>query len=163
MFQHGGDWPGQHSGFFFAPERGFALTVLTNCASGPALIGVLVMDDWALRRFAGLSNPPAVPRTLTPAQLAPYEGLYWGQEVDPPPGEFTDTWIEFSAADGRLRARLSDEASTEEFTLAFYRDHYVVRLDDEWQPTFKRSNFVLGPDGRVAWYSLGGRLHARQG
>ena len=163
VFQHGGDWPGQHSGFFFVPDRGFALTVLTNCTSGPALIGELFMDDWALRQFAGLSNPPAVPRTLTPAQLAPYEGLYWAQEVDPPPGEFTDTWIELSAADGQLRARITDEASTEELTLAFYRDHYVVRLDDERQPTFKRSNFVPGPDGRIAWYSLGGRLYARQG
>jgi hypothetical protein len=84
VIQHGGDWPGQHSGFFFVPDRGFALTVLTNCTSGPSLIAELFLDDWALRLFAGLSNPPAVPRTLTPAQLAPYEGLYWAQEVDPP-------------------------------------------------------------------------------
>jgi hypothetical protein len=83
--------------------------------------------------------------------------------VDPPPGEATDTWIELSAADGRLRARLSEEDSTEEFTVAFYRDNYVVRLDDEGQPTFRRSNFVPGPDGRIAWWSLGGRLYARQG
>jgi CubicO group peptidase (beta-lactamase class C family) len=162
VFQHGGDWPGQHSGFFFVPDRGFALTVLTNSTSGPALIAELFMDDWTLRQLVGLSNPPAIPRALTPAQLAPYEGLYWAREVDPAPGEPAETWIELSAADGRLRARISDEASTQESTLAFYRDNHVVRLDDEGQPTFRRSNFLPGPDGRIAWYSSGGRLHARQ-
>src|SRR5215471_11473913 len=143
--------------------RGFALTVLTNCTSGPALIGELFMDDWALRLVAGLSNPPAVLRALTPAQLAPYEGLYLAHEVDPPPGETAGTWIALSAADGGLRARIIQEASTEEFTLAFYRDHYVVRLDNDGRPTFKRSDFLPGPDGRIAWFRLGGRLYARQG
>jgi CubicO group peptidase (beta-lactamase class C family) len=164
VFQHGGDWPGQHSGFFFVPDRGFALTVLTNCTSGPALIGDLFFDNWALRQFAGLSNPPAVAQALSPAQLAPYEGLYWAREVDPAPGEPAETWIEFSAADGRLRARLGDEASalTQEYTLAFYRDNYVVRLDGQGQPTFRRADFIPGPDGRIAWYRSGGRLHALQ-
>jgi hypothetical protein len=80
-----------------------------------------------------------------------------------PPGEAAETWIELSAADGGLRARIIEEASTQEFTLAFYRDHSVVRLDDDGQPTFKRSDFVPGPDGRIAWFMLGGPLYARQG
>lgn len=32
--QHGGDAPGQYSGFLFVPERRFALTLLTNSNSG---------------------------------------------------------------------------------------------------------------------------------
>ena len=32
-----GDWAGQASGFFFVPERGFAMTVLTNATSGAGL------------------------------------------------------------------------------------------------------------------------------
>jgi CubicO group peptidase (beta-lactamase class C family) len=164
VFQHGGDWAGQHSGFFFVPDRGFALTVLTNATSGPRLISEMFFaDDGALRQFAGLSNPPAVPRALTPAQLAPYEGLYWAREISPPPGDAEDTWFELSAADGRLRGRMIAGDNTVEFGLAFYRDNYVVALDTDGQPSPMRANFVPDANGRIAWFSFGGRLHARQG
>jgi CubicO group peptidase (beta-lactamase class C family) len=163
VFQHGGDYNGQHSGFFFVPERDFALTVLTNSFSGPALTVELFYGDWALRQFAGVSNPPAVPRTLTAAALAPYEGVYWAQTVAPLPGSPAEVWTELSAVDGRLRARMSAEDATQEFDLAFYRDNYVVRLDGEGQPTPLRANFLPGPDGRIAWFSQNGRLNARQG
>jgi hypothetical protein len=58
------------------PERGFAFTMLTNSDGGEKLHNDLFVDDWALRRFAGISNLPAVPRALTPGELAPYEGHY---------------------------------------------------------------------------------------
>ncbi len=51
----------------------------------------------------------------------------------------------------------------QEFGLAFYRDNYVVGIDDEGQPGLMRANFVPGPDGRIAWFSLNGRLYTRQG
>ncbi|MGB0096855.1 MAG: serine hydrolase domain-containing protein [Solirubrobacteraceae bacterium] len=55
IVQHGGDWPGQHSGFIMVPERGFAMTLLTNSEGGPKLIAELFTDDWALKRFAAVS------------------------------------------------------------------------------------------------------------
>jgi CubicO group peptidase (beta-lactamase class C family) len=158
-----GDWPGQHAAFFFVPERGFAMALLTNATSGPGLRAELFGGDWALERFAGLHNPPAVPQALTPAQLAPYAGEYWAKEVDPPPGEATETWLALSAADGRLRARMIAGEVAQEFGLAFYRDNYVVGMDDEGQPGLMRANFVPGPDGRITWFSLNGRLYTRQG
>jgi CubicO group peptidase (beta-lactamase class C family) len=158
-----GYWAGQTSAFCFVPERGFAMTVLTNATSGAGLRNDLFYDDWALERFAGLHSPPAVPRALTPAQLAPYAGEYWAQEVDPPPGEPEETWIELSAADGRLRARMIAGEVAQEFGLAFYRDNYVVAVDDEGQPGLLRANFVPGADGRIAWFSFNGRLYTRQG
>ena len=157
-----GDWPGQHSGFCFAPEREFAMALLTNATSGPGLRAELFVSDWAFERFAGLHNPPAVPRALTSAQLAPYAGEYWGQAVDPPQGEAAETWIKLSAADGRLRVQMIAGEVAQEFGLAFYRDNYVVGVDDEGQPGLMRANFVPGPDGRIAWFSLNGRLYARQ-
>jgi hypothetical protein len=54
----------------FVPERDFALTLLTNSTSGPRLLADLFEDDWALERFAGLHNPPAVPAPLSPTRLA---------------------------------------------------------------------------------------------
>jgi CubicO group peptidase (beta-lactamase class C family) len=83
IVQHGGDWPGQHSGFIIVPDRGFALTALTNSVTGPALTQELFYDDWALRTFAGLRNPPAVPQTLRRRELAPYEGHYEADVIEP--------------------------------------------------------------------------------
>jgi CubicO group peptidase (beta-lactamase class C family) len=74
VVQWNGDWPGQAASFLFVPERDFAIALLTNADSGPRLRSDLLDGDWALAHFAGLHNPPAVPLTLTPAQLAPYEG-----------------------------------------------------------------------------------------
>ena len=64
-----GDWAGQAAGFFFVPERDFALTVLTNSTSGYRLTTDLFADDWTLQRFAGLRNPPAVPMRVSAARL----------------------------------------------------------------------------------------------
>src|SRR5262249_24434520 len=74
--EHSGDFPGQHAEFLFVPERGLAMTALTNSVGGGKLLNYLLRGDWALRHFVGLSDPPAEPRRLTPAQLAAYEGQY---------------------------------------------------------------------------------------
>src|SRR5262249_21124619 len=76
-----GSWAGQSSSLTFVPDRGFALTLQTNGPSG--LRDDFLVDDWVLERFVGLHNPPAVPQTLTAAQLAPYEGRYTAQVIDP--------------------------------------------------------------------------------
>jgi CubicO group peptidase (beta-lactamase class C family) len=160
VVQWDGDWPGQHSGFAFVPERGFALAVLTNATSGTLLRNDLLDDDWALERFAGLHNRPAVPRMLTPAELAPYEGDYWAQAIAPPPGDAEETMITMRADGGRLHARLvAGDAAAVEGDFAFYRDDYVMSLDADGRPTSSRSDFVRGPDGHVAWFRFGGRLH----
>jgi CubicO group peptidase (beta-lactamase class C family) len=163
VFQHGGAWPGQHSGFYFVPDRGFALTALTNSDGGaPFIAELFYTDDGALRPFAGLSNPPAIPQTLTSAELAPYEGRYLAREVDPPPGDTEETWFELRAVAGRLRARKIAGDDQQEFDLAFYRDNYVVVLDDHGEPTAARADFVPGPNGRITWFRVNGRLHTRQ-
>lgn len=158
-----GDWLGQAAGFFFVPERGFAMAVLTNSSSGAGLRSDLVHDDWVLEAFAGLHNPPAVPLTLPAARLALYEGLYLAREIAPPPGEAEETWVELSARDGRLRARITAEDNTQEVDFAFYRDNYVVALFPDGRPSAGRANFVPGPGDRITWFSYNGRLHTRQG
>jgi CubicO group peptidase (beta-lactamase class C family) len=82
IVQHGGSGPGQNSGFIMVPSRGFALTVLTNSDSGLSLLAELFTDDWALRRFPGVSNLPAAPQSLSPGDLAPYEGRYVAYQID---------------------------------------------------------------------------------
>jgi hypothetical protein len=158
VFQHGGSWGGQNSDFFFIPDRGFAMTTLTNSTTGAKLIAEVARSGgWALSHFVGLSNPPAVPKKLSPAELAPYEGPYKGWVIPPTgtPVNIEELAIDLSAADGGLRV-----AGDLELTLAFYRDDFVLTTDPEGQ--VKRSDFVRAADGRVVWFRDGGRMFARQ-
>jgi CubicO group peptidase (beta-lactamase class C family) len=158
VFQHGGSWGGQNSDFFFVPDRQFAFTVLTNSTSGPRLLAELGRSGWALNQFCGLSNPPAVPKAQPAARLAAYEGRYESQVIPPfgPPDQMLKQAIEIKAAGGDLRVTGDNELS-----LAFYRDEYVLTTDPHGQ--INRSDFLRGPDGRVAWLRDGGRLWAHQG
>ena len=85
IVQHGGDYLGQHAGFIMVPEREFALTVLTNSDGGPELLGDLFVDDWALRRFAGVSNLPAEPRALSRRRAGPLRGRLHRADHRPDP------------------------------------------------------------------------------
>jgi hypothetical protein len=157
VVQHGGDLPGFHSGFLLVPEKGFAITMLTNSESGPQLIAQLFYDDWALRRFAGVRNLPAVPRTLSEADLAPYEGHYTAQQIG-----FDDTTVdlpvELTGSDGGLKMTEGTGNDSTTRMLTFYKEDYVL-LDN----IGLRANFLRDADGRVAWLRFGGRLFRHLG
>jgi CubicO group peptidase (beta-lactamase class C family) len=158
VFQHGGSWGGQNSDFFFVPDRQFAMTMLTNSASGSKLLAEIGRSGWALGKFCGLTNPPADPKPQTTARLKEYEGHYKGWVIPPdgPTDKIVEQQAEVKAVGGGLLA-----AGDLEFTLAFYRDDYVLTIDPDGQ--LKRSDFLRGPDGKIAWLRDGGRLWARQG
>jgi hypothetical protein len=155
IVQHGGDLPGHHSGFLMVPRRGFAITMLTNSEGGPELLTEFFADDWALRRFAGVSNLPAVPRALPAGALAPYEGGYVGAQVGLD-GVLVEFGFELVADRGRL---VWTQDGTGILDLAFYRRDHVLLLDQSDQPLGYRADFIRGPDGRVAWFRQGGRLY----
>jgi CubicO group peptidase (beta-lactamase class C family) len=161
-----------HTRFFTDEIVGFKVAASHNIA-----------DDWALRRFAGVSNLPAEPRTLTQAELAPYEGRYISLAIDKT-GAVMETEWEIKADNGRLHVTErvteresidvpipgdpTDVAETEdtptvETRLAFYRDDYALVYDDSGEPTFSRVNFLRGADGGVACVRSGGRLYRHQG
>jgi CubicO group peptidase (beta-lactamase class C family) len=169
VVQHGGTWPGQLSGFFMVPERNFAMTVLTNSDGGRKLIADLFADDWALRRFAAISNLPAKPQRLSAADLAPYTGRYIVDFIAPS-GIIEQSIIEFQAGDGQLDGTTvsadaggrPDEKSRTRLGLVFYRRDYGLDLGPDNKPVHSRSDFVRGPDGAVAWFRSHGRLYRRQ-
>ena len=158
IVQHGGDWPGQHSGFIIVPERGFAITLLTNSESGPRLIRELFYDDWALRRFAAVSNLPAAVQVLSRRELAPYEGRYVAQTIEAN-GDLTTTTFELRADNGQLQV-LHDSVTV--LRLGFYRKDHVLLLDPARQPIGARANFLRGADGRIVWWRSGGRLYRHE-
>lgn len=169
IVQHGGSWPGQHSGFFMVPERNFAMTVLTNSVGGTQLNNDLFADDWALRTFAGVTNLPAAPQHLGAADLQPYTGRYVVANITVD-GVLEQTIIEFHAGDGQLdgtsvaadASGRPDETSRVKMGLVFYRPDYGLDLGPDAKPTHTRSNFLRGPDGKIAWFRGHGRLYRRQ-
>jgi hypothetical protein len=159
---HGGSWSGQQSAFYFVPERDFALTLLTNSDGGTQLRAELYYDDWVLQQFAGLHNPPAVPTRLPPERLAQYEGAYVNRSVDES-GQWDETVVSLRATEGMLRGEMEQAGNVRDIGFQFYRDEYVLVLDDaSGPPGGSRANFVRGADGRVAWLSNGGRLYAHR-
>jgi hypothetical protein len=155
VVQHGGDLPGYHSGFLMVPRRGFAISMLTNSESGPALVKEFFAKDWALRRFANVSNLPAVPRTLPAHALAPYEGGYVTAQVGFD-GALVEVGFELVADGGRLVMTQGDVAVQ---ALAFYRRDHVLILDAAGDDLGFRADFLRSPDGRVAWLRMFGTLY----
>ncbi len=168
IIQHGGDWPGQRSGFMMVPEQGFALTALTNSDGGIPLIAELFYDDWALRTFTGLSNLRAVPRVLSRRELAPYEGRYEDEYIATD-GTVGKNVYELRGHRGGLRSTpvvgempvLDPESAAKEPDHVFYRKDYVLALKDG-RPTGPRANFVRDGHGRVKWLRSAGRLYRHQ-
>jgi CubicO group peptidase (beta-lactamase class C family) len=158
IVQHGGTWPGQLSGFIMVPERNFAMTLLTNSEGGARLALDLFADDWALRRFAGVSNLPATPLHLSADELAPYQGRYVAESI-PESGGLEHTVIEFRSGNGQLDGTTDPGGP---IGLAFYKPDYGLDLGGDNQPIGTRSDFVRGPDGSVAWFRTHGRLYRRQ-
>jgi CubicO group peptidase (beta-lactamase class C family) len=170
IVQHGGSWPGYLSGFLFVPGRDFAMTWLTNSSTSEPARTELFSDDWALSRFAGLHNPPANPKKLSAADLAPYVGRYRTQEIGgtgAKPVTTTPT-LQLTAHNGRLRMSALDENDKElepstggAPELAFYRDDYVRPYDSDGNPLASRQDFIRAADGTVQWFRLGGRLYRK--
>ncbi|MFD5616216.1 serine hydrolase domain-containing protein [Kitasatospora sp. NPDC127060] len=178
IVQHGGTWPGQISGFLMVPSSGFALTLLTNSEGGKRLRDELFTDDWAVSRYAGVTNLPATTKALSGQELAPYEGRYMAQRINEE-GAVEDTVIELTRQNGQLHGTQTahdpagrDEAALEEedsvqdqateMKVAFYRRDFALDLDPEGRPVGTRTDFVHGPDGKVLWWRNHGRLHRHQ-
>jgi hypothetical protein len=169
IVQHGGSWPGQHSGFIMVPDRDFAMTVLTNSDGGTQLHNDLFADDWALRHFASISNLPAAPQHLSAAELQPYTGRYMVEDIGVS-GTLEQTIIEFHAGDGQLDGTMvsadpgghPDEKTRSPLGLVFYRHDNGLDLGSDNKFTHSRSDFIRGPDGAIVWYRNHGRLYRRQ-
>jgi len=159
---HGGSTNGQLSSLLLVPERGFAITVLTNSASGEVLHQELVR--WALEAYAGVVERDPEPLDLSAAELAPYAGVYRSDTRQ----------VTFTVAGGGLVAHVRYLPGA----AARLRAVFEVPLDDlppmpvrllpgdgwlvtEGEEKGTRGSFVRR-DGAVAGVSLFGRLALRQ-
>lgn len=72
---HGGDTTGQHSIFEMAPERGFAITSLTNCGPNGSEFNEEIIR-WAFEAYLGIEVRDPEPVRLENDALAAYAGRY---------------------------------------------------------------------------------------
>jgi hypothetical protein len=156
LISHGGGTNGQIALLLLAPERQFALAIMTNASSGDEVTEDIAA--WALERYLGLteSEPPHIERTVE--ALTTYAGRYTS----------TLNEIDLTMRDGALHMQmiptgngLGDEPRPPlpPTPLAFFQDDKIVALEGPLHGI--RGEFLRHPSGSIAWLRLSGRLHRR--
>lgn len=156
IVEHGGGTNGQVSEFMFAPERNFALTLLTNANRGGEL--ALSPVKWALKQYLGIAETEPVPEFRSDQELAAYAGRYTSSV----------TALDLTMQEGALVVAMSQHdfpADTPPpvpppFRMAVCGTDRVVALDGPMEGT--TAEFLRDNDGAIEWLRMGGRIHRRE-
>lgn len=156
---HGGSWCNQMSVFRMAPERRFAVVVLTNGHRGAELHGEIVAS--ALRAYLGAVAPE--PRFLTPSpeELHGYVGRYNAIIDDVALSVEEDGLVLETVRRGNALGTEPRPPMPPPVRLAFRAEDRVVALDSPMKGN--RGEFLRDDSGRVVWFRWGGRIHGREG
>jgi CubicO group peptidase (beta-lactamase class C family) len=158
LVRHGGGTNGQLSVFLMAPARSFAISILTNANRGGELHREIT--SWALREYLGIDERPPEPLALAEEQLAAYAGRYTAAMDE----------IALSLGAGTLTMRITPKGgfpmkdspappAPPPMRLALCGADRAVVLDEPLRDTF--GEFLRAANGTIAWFRLGGRIHAR--
>ncbi|MFN2520652.1 MAG: serine hydrolase [Candidatus Limnocylindria bacterium] len=156
---HGGGTIGQLALFALAPDRGFALVVLTNSGRGNFVHEAV--SRWAYRTKLGIEEPRPAPQERTAEDLAAYAGTY----------ESPGNTYELTLAAGRLVMQANPKvALAERFErrpptpppaqVAFCGTDRILVLDGPTTNT--QGEFLRDQAGAVEWLRIGGRIHRRR-
>lgn len=158
MISHGGGTHGQVTHLAIVPERKFAVAILTNSDQGGTLIYPLL--DRALSLYLDLDNPKATPVDVPQDRLQAFAGRYdsalTGAEITPGEGLLV---LQAFDKGGFPTPDMPPGPPLPPVRLAFYAEDRVVGLDEPYKDA--RGEFLRGPDGRIAWLRVSGRLHRR--
>ena len=158
LVAHGGSTPGQQSAFMMVPDKGFAITVLTNSTRGGELHGQVVM--WALEHYLGIKQPDRQPVKVDPTRLASYAGQY---RI-----ESSGLFIDIAARRGGLTVKFpappagpngKKPAETPPIQMHFFDEDRVTASAGPLKGS--TGDFVRGANGRVAWFRFGARIHRK--
>jgi CubicO group peptidase (beta-lactamase class C family) len=160
---HGGDTVGQHSIFEFAPERGFAITSLTNCGPNGHEFNEQI-SRWAYEAYLGVIITDPEPLHLSDDALAVYVGHY----------ETIAVTLDLEPADGVLMATVTtkpevleqlgeepeDEPPIPIGILPGDGDRYIV---PDGSAKGMKGYFTRDDAGAIDGMHVGGRLAAKTG
>jgi hypothetical protein len=155
---HGGATKGQQATFWFHPESGFAITMLTNSDRGAEVYGEVTSA--AFKHYLGVESPQ--PKIIAPdaASLAGCAGRYRAPLND----------LDLSVVDGRMRLQAiprggfpkpdSPPGPTPPATVLDFTTPDLAYMADG-PGKGGTVEFLRAGDGRVAWVRVGGRVHQR--
>ncbi|GAB4504453.1 MAG: serine hydrolase domain-containing protein [Anaerolineales bacterium] len=156
IVQHGGATNGQHSGFWFIPQKGFALTWLTN--SSQARTDVLL--DKALQIYFDVSIPKPTALDLPPATWDAFTGQYENIEnILTLSRKKNEAWLSFAHKGGFPAPDSPPMPVPPPLRIAFYDQDKVIVLDEPLKD--QRGEFLRASDGSLAWFRFGSRIHKK--
>ena len=159
LVRHGGSTNGQMSAFLFAPQQGFAITVLTNANRGGELHGTTV--DWALKEYLGLVAPVPPLLERSAEQLAEYAGRYHAALSDIDLSVEVDTLVLQATPRSGFPMRDSEPGEPPPPTrLSLREDERVIGLDAPYKGS--RGKFLRDASGAIEWLRFGGRIAKRE-
>ena len=159
LVSHGGATNGQQATFVFAPDRDFALVVMTNSSRGSELHREI--RDWTLDRYLGITKANPNIQAIAESALAEYVGDY----------QATLDRYEIRLEDGELilqerpQGGFPDKSSEPGPTppparIGFVAEDRIVGLDGRIKGL--PGEFLRDQAGKIVWFRFGSRIHARQ-
>jgi CubicO group peptidase (beta-lactamase class C family) len=158
VLRHGGATHGFQADFTFVPSQQFAITTLTNSSEGSTVYADLRAH--AIKSYLGIVWPETPHLAMTEEQLATYIGNY-----DAP-----EDWVELTLQDGGLVLQSHPKGgfptpdvppgeTPPPTRLAFWDADKIIALDEHFKGS--RGEFLRHPDGSIAWFRFGSRVHSR--
>lgn len=156
FIEHGGSTLGQHSELVIAPERRFALVILTNGDHGT--LAIREGSRRALKEFLDTEEPEPVAIDATPAQLQEYVGKYARPTME----------FDVTLQDGSLFVQISPKADLKQeekppdpppFKLAMCGKDELFITEGMYKGI--RAEFLRKDDGSIGWLRLGARINNR--
>lgn len=158
IVSHGGGTLGQMSAFIMAPERRFALTMMTNSTSGSQLVREIT--GWVNPNFLDFERPIPAALKMLPGLLAEYTGRYTAalQEIEMKADN--DEFIMEVHPKGGYPTKDSPAPPAPPPSRAEFVGLDRIRmLDPPWKDVM--GEFLRNPDGAIAWFRFDSRIHAR--
>lgn len=153
---HGGSWCNQMAVFRMAPEKEFAVVVLTNGHRGAELHGEVVAS--ALRAYLGATPPEPRYLDLSPEQLQGFVGRYNALIDDVALNVREDGLVLETVRRGNALGTEPRPPMPPPVRLAFRAEDHVIALDPPMKGS--RGEFLRDDAGRVVWFRWG-RLHGK--
>ena len=156
VLRHGGATHGFTADFTIVPSRQFAITTLTNSDEGSVLYGDLRVS--AVKQYLELAWPDTPHVKLAEDQLLAYTGAYEAAEARRELYLQDHALMLQSIPKGGFPTPDSPPGETPPPTrLAFWGTDKVIALDDPFKGS--RGEFLRNPDGSIAWFRFGSRVH----
>jgi CubicO group peptidase (beta-lactamase class C family) len=157
VLRHGGATHGFTADFAIVPSRQFAITTLTNSSEGSTMYVDLRVN--AIKSYLGIAWPETKHLAMVTDQLATYAGMY-----DAP-----EDRIELTVQDGSLMLISHPKGgfptpdappgeTPPPTRLAFWSEDKIIALDEHFKGS--RGEFLRNPDGAIAWFRFGSRVHS---